>query len=290
MNDIVNQYVARSQQYDNITNCPLDTPFYNNIKCVQCSGSTPIFDMKDLRCTACPGNSSFNVDTRACVPVTPNNVNNQTNTTTTTNVTNTTTTNQTNVTTPTNVTNQTNTTTPVPKVYNATNPTYANNNTVGTFPNLTSYDVPCPKEAPFFYNGSCVNISCPPDYPHLVVSIWTCERCASGTVYNSTVHDCVHANLANVTSPTNVTNQTNVTAPTNVTNQTNVTTPTTPTVVKTYNATNPTYANNNTIGTFPNLTSYDVPCPKEAPFFYDRSCVNVECPPGYHLIAEFWAC
>ncbi len=166
MNDIVNQYVARSQQYDNITNCPLDTPFYNNIKCVQCSGTTPIFDMKDLKCTACPPNSSFNVDTRACVAGPPTNVTNQTNVTTTTN--------QTNVTTSTNVTNQTNITTPVAKVYNATNPTYANNNTVGTFPNLTSYDVPCPKEAPFFYNGSCVHMECPPEYPHLVVSIWTC--------------------------------------------------------------------------------------------------------------------
>jgi hypothetical protein len=56
INDIVAQYVARSQQFDNITNCPLDRPFYDKTACINCTGDTPLFDMKELKCTNCkPG-------------------------------------------------------------------------------------------------------------------------------------------------------------------------------------------------------------------------------------------
>jgi hypothetical protein len=60
MNDIVNQYIARSQKFDNITNCPLATPFYNGISCINCTGNTPIFDMTTLKCTNCPTGQILN--------------------------------------------------------------------------------------------------------------------------------------------------------------------------------------------------------------------------------------
>jgi hypothetical protein len=128
----------------------------------------------------------------------------------------------------------------------------ASNRTIG---NLTTTSSPCPVDKPFFDGIACIN--CTDPQPLFDAASLICTSCPTGTEYNSTTHNCTAK----------------------------------PAVAKVYNATNPTYANNNTIGTFPNLTSYDVPCPKEAPFFYSGSCVHMECPPDHpHLVPEIWTC
>lgn len=45
INDLVNIYIQRSRDYNSITNCPLETPFFNGYECINCVTPTPIFNM-----------------------------------------------------------------------------------------------------------------------------------------------------------------------------------------------------------------------------------------------------
>jgi hypothetical protein len=195
INDIVNQYIARSQQYDNITNCPLTAPFYNGFQCISCTDPFPIFDMKALVCTNCPAGQILDTQSKVCVLGVPSQPN------------------ATNIYTPINylgpqpilspydipcptttpyfngfgciacptqspIFNGTSgqcTNCPIGSQFNsithaciyptanATNPSVLSNpNVIGTLPPLSPYDLLCPQTSPVFIGGQCVNAQCPP--------------------------------------------------------------------------------------------------------------------------------
>ena len=65
--DIINTYTTLSQ-HGSVTICPFETPFVkpgvNN--CFACNGATPIFDLTQQACIACPGNTTLNSTTHTC--------------------------------------------------------------------------------------------------------------------------------------------------------------------------------------------------------------------------------
>lgn len=63
----MNEYVDRSQQYNNITNCPLDKPFYDGTGCINCTDPNPIFNMKTRLCTSCPSGQVLDSNSKVCV-------------------------------------------------------------------------------------------------------------------------------------------------------------------------------------------------------------------------------
>ena len=66
IDDLIEQYYQRSIRYDNITNCPIETPFFDGNKCVNCSGL--VFDISQKKCTPCPPDSTIDNVQRVCVP------------------------------------------------------------------------------------------------------------------------------------------------------------------------------------------------------------------------------
>ena len=54
IDDLIEQYYQRSIRYDNVTNCPIGTPFYDGTQCMQCKEPTPVFDISQKLCVACP--------------------------------------------------------------------------------------------------------------------------------------------------------------------------------------------------------------------------------------------
>lgn len=69
MSDIVNQYYQRSQIYKSVNNCPLQTPFFDGVSCIKCSGNIPIFNIEINRCMQCPAYTTFNQGKRSCLTV-----------------------------------------------------------------------------------------------------------------------------------------------------------------------------------------------------------------------------
>ena len=45
INNLVQNYIERSKNYDSISNCDIETPFYNGEKCIECDGEIPVFNM-----------------------------------------------------------------------------------------------------------------------------------------------------------------------------------------------------------------------------------------------------
>ncbi len=267
INDLVAVYVARSQQYDNITNCPLDRPFYSGNACINCTGSTPIFDMKSSVCTSCPTGTAFNSQEKVCkvvAPSAPNATNVAAGTTYvgpqpvsqpgdivcpadtpfyngtgcvacngTTQVFNTS--SLVCITCPSGSVYDNSTHNCVYR-FNVSNP-ILNNETIGVIPNPGPYDVPCPASYPFYLNGTCHNVDCFDPNPYFNITSLLCTSCPSGTIYNATTHDC---------SPVSI-------PPT---------------------ASNPVGANN-TIG---QLGTSGNPCPVETPFYNGKICINCTAP------------
>ena len=66
IDDLIEEYYQRSVQYDNITNCPLEFPFFNGNQCVQCKDNLPIFNMFKKTCDACPYDTQLNQGLRKC--------------------------------------------------------------------------------------------------------------------------------------------------------------------------------------------------------------------------------
>ena len=64
--DLVNSYVARSRESQSLSNCPIETPFFNGIVCINCTDPTPLFNMKTLQCTICPNRSIFCSEGKKC--------------------------------------------------------------------------------------------------------------------------------------------------------------------------------------------------------------------------------
>ena len=53
---------------NNVTKCPLDTPFFraSDSKCIACKDPTPVFDLYKKDCISCPTGTKFNPDTHKC--------------------------------------------------------------------------------------------------------------------------------------------------------------------------------------------------------------------------------
>ncbi len=66
IDDLIEEYYQRSIQYDNITNCPLDFPYFEGSSCINCSADLPVFNMFSKKCDSCPEDSKINVDLRVC--------------------------------------------------------------------------------------------------------------------------------------------------------------------------------------------------------------------------------
>ena len=45
IDDLIEEYYQRSVQYDNITNCPLDFPFFDGEQCIACTQPNAVFNM-----------------------------------------------------------------------------------------------------------------------------------------------------------------------------------------------------------------------------------------------------
>lgn len=52
--DLVKLYSKRAEQYDNVTNCPQDRPFYAGNACIKCDSGSPVFNIETERCGSCP--------------------------------------------------------------------------------------------------------------------------------------------------------------------------------------------------------------------------------------------
>jgi hypothetical protein len=312
MNDIVNQYIARSQQFDNITNCPIATPFYNGITCVDCTGATPVFDMTTLKCTTCPTGQAVDTTEKTCKQLPPNSTNLAAiSTTTGTAPTPTSTDIPCPLSTPYfngttciscpqlfNFTTLTCASCPTGTAFNSTigacaglKPNATNlasgNNFVGSPTNSTS-DIPCPSDTPYFDGVNC--ISCPTTSPIFNLTSGQCGNCPTGSTYNSTAHVCQTPAInittttnttTNTTTVTNTTNTTNTTTPTTTNTTTPTTTNTTTTNTTTTNTTTPATPNatnlasgNNYVGSTPNTTTNDVTCPSTTPYFNGVTCIN----------------
>lgn len=53
MDDLVNDYINRIQNNNNVTNCGDATPFWNGFKCIACDDPKPIFNIAISECVSC---------------------------------------------------------------------------------------------------------------------------------------------------------------------------------------------------------------------------------------------
>lgn len=65
--DLVDIYNSRSVKYDNITNCPINTPFFDGQKCITCPTGNPVFNIQTLQCGQCPHNEHVDNIHKRCV-------------------------------------------------------------------------------------------------------------------------------------------------------------------------------------------------------------------------------
>ena len=66
IDDLIEEYYQRSIQYDNITNCPLEHPFFDGTACLNCKEPEPIFNILTRNCEACPFDTQLNTGLRVC--------------------------------------------------------------------------------------------------------------------------------------------------------------------------------------------------------------------------------
>ena len=66
INDLVNTYIQRSKDADNITNCPIATPFFDGTECIACD-ENEVFNMEKSECLSCPNGTKFDQNARNCV-------------------------------------------------------------------------------------------------------------------------------------------------------------------------------------------------------------------------------
>ena len=69
IDDLIEQYYQRSIRYDNITNCPIDFPFFDGKQCIKCPSSTPAFDISQKKCLACPSDHKIDNNKKKCVQI-----------------------------------------------------------------------------------------------------------------------------------------------------------------------------------------------------------------------------
>lgn len=66
IDDLIEEYYQRSVQYDNITNCPLEFPFFDGKQCISCDVEDSVFNMMTKKCEYCPTDTAINVALRVC--------------------------------------------------------------------------------------------------------------------------------------------------------------------------------------------------------------------------------
>lgn len=64
--NLIDQYYQRSLLYTSVNNCPLATPFFDGLSCIQCLPPTPIFDMQLSNCTNCPTGYRLHLTKHLC--------------------------------------------------------------------------------------------------------------------------------------------------------------------------------------------------------------------------------
>lgn len=65
--DLVKAYTERITKYNNVTNCGLDTPFWDGLKCISCFPPTPVFNIATSKCEACPAGASYDSISHTCI-------------------------------------------------------------------------------------------------------------------------------------------------------------------------------------------------------------------------------
>lgn len=67
IDDLIEEYYQRNIRYHNITNCPLDKPFFDGEKCMICTDPEPVFNILTKECTHCPEDQDPDSNLRKCV-------------------------------------------------------------------------------------------------------------------------------------------------------------------------------------------------------------------------------
>ena len=49
------------------TICPVNTPYYNNVTCIFCPATTPLFNYDTLKCESCPAPTVFDINVHRCL-------------------------------------------------------------------------------------------------------------------------------------------------------------------------------------------------------------------------------
>lgn len=65
--DLVELYNSRSLKYDNISNCPMEFPFFDGSKCITCPPGNPIFNIETSKCGQCEHNEHVDNIHKRCV-------------------------------------------------------------------------------------------------------------------------------------------------------------------------------------------------------------------------------
>lgn len=66
IDNIVEQYYLRGRLYHNVTNCALETPFFDGTKCISCKDPQPIFNIQTSSCEKCPFDTKLNQSLHVC--------------------------------------------------------------------------------------------------------------------------------------------------------------------------------------------------------------------------------
>ena len=65
-NQVVDDYYERSLRYDNVTNCPVERPFFDGQACIICAEPRPVFDLFARRCVTCGEGYAPNTNSKKC--------------------------------------------------------------------------------------------------------------------------------------------------------------------------------------------------------------------------------
>lgn len=53
IDNLIDQYYLRSRNYENVTNCPIEYPFFNGQECIICEEPNLIFNYSSKKCVNC---------------------------------------------------------------------------------------------------------------------------------------------------------------------------------------------------------------------------------------------
>jgi hypothetical protein len=65
--DLVKAYTDRITNFNNVTSCGLQTPFWDGLTCISCSAPTPVFNIATSKCEGCPVGSSYDSISHTCI-------------------------------------------------------------------------------------------------------------------------------------------------------------------------------------------------------------------------------